>query len=346
MSPGVRPVRDAAAATALLLAAVWAGSGGGAHLDPALFGYLAATVVAVAGTVWRASSFWRRPASAVYARALGEALRSPRRLRRVLGAGARDLAAQRFVAARSRARWLAHLLLSLGTLASVAITLPLVFGWMRFAADGQTAYRVLVLSLPAGRFVLDGPVAWLVFHALALAGVAVTLGATWFLVDRLRQRRLPGTVAGFHVGPLLLLLAVALTGLALPAARHHPACFRVMAVLHEVSVIVLLVAIPFSKLGHVLVRPLHLGVRMLRAADVRWAACIGCGTRLAPVAQLAAVERLLARRGVHFGEHQRQCPACRRRQVAAVQAGLLGAHFQPPLLGTPPPPVRRRPEAA
>jgi len=341
-----RAVRDAGAVVAILLALVWAGSEGGAHLDPALLGYLAATIVSVAGTAWRVSRFWRRPATAFYARAMGEALRSPRRLRRLLSAGARDLAAQRFISARSRARWVAHLLLSLGTLAGVAITLPLVFGWMCFAADGETAYRALVFSWPAGRFVLDGAVAWLVFHALALAALAVTVGALWFLVVRLRRRRLPDTVAAFHLAPLLLLLAVALTGLALPASRSHPALFRAMAVLHEASVVVLLVAIPFSKLGHVLIRPLHLGVRVVRGGDGRWATCAGCGERLAPVAQLAAIERLLASRHVRFAGQEQRCPACRRRQLAAVQARLLGARFQPPLLGTPPAPPRRRPEAA
>jgi hypothetical protein len=339
-------VRDAGAATAILLLLVWIGSGGGAHLDPALLGYLGATIVAAAGTVWRISRFWRRPATAFYARALGEALRSPRRLRRLLAAGASDLGAQRFIAARSRMRWLAHLLLSLGTLASVAITLPLVFGWMRFAAEGQTVYRPLLFSVPAGRFVLGGAVAWLVFHALALSAVAVTLGASWFLVARLRRRRLPDTVAAFHVAPLLLLLSVALTGLALPASRHTPALFQAMRVLHEATVIVLLVAIPFSKLCHVLIRPLQLGARVVRAADARWAACGGCGARLAPAAQLAAVERLLAERGARFAGHQQRCPACRRRQLATVQAALLGAHFQPPLLGAPASPPRRGVQAA
>jgi hypothetical protein len=346
MSTYARAMRDAVVATALLLGVVWSGSGGGVHLDPALAGYLAATVVAVAGTVWRVSRFWRRPASAVYARALVTALRSPRDLSRLLASSAHDLAAQRFIAPRSRWRWAAHMLLAWGTLASFAITLPLVFGWMRFAADGQTAYRVLVFSLPVGRFRLDGLTAQLVFHALLLAGVAVLLGAAFFLAVRVRQRRLPGVATAFHTGPLVLLLAVAATGIGLPASRQVPELFAVMAALHELFVIILLVAIPFSKLGHLLIRPLQLGVRVMRGADVRWAACAGCGAPLAPAAQLAAVEDLLAARGARLGEHQRQCPACRRRRVAGVQAGLQGAHFQPPLLGNAAPRPRRAEKAA
>src|SRR5262249_29180204 len=69
--------RDATLATVLLLAAIWAGSHGFADVDRALLGYLAATLVATFGTVLRASAFWRRPASAFFARALVSALRSP-----------------------------------------------------------------------------------------------------------------------------------------------------------------------------------------------------------------------------------------------------------------------------
>ena len=51
----LRAVRDATLATALVLAAVWAGSGGFAGVDRALVGYLAATLVACFCTVLRAS---------------------------------------------------------------------------------------------------------------------------------------------------------------------------------------------------------------------------------------------------------------------------------------------------
>lgn len=337
MRAALTPARDAAVATIALVAAVWGGSGGFTHLDPALLGYLGATVVAFAGTVWRMSTAWRRPAAAFYVWALWHACRRPGTLR----AAARDLAGQRFLARRSRLRWLAHMLLSLGTLASFAITLPLVFGWMRFEADGQTAYRVLVVSLPVGRFVLDGAVAWLVFHGLALAAVAVVAGSLYFLVVRWRARRLPDTGSGFHVGPLVLLLIVAVSGLALPATRGLPDVFPVVSLLHELLVVGLLVAMPFSKLGHLLIRPLQLGAQVVRAATDRMAVCAGCGTALAPAAQIAAVETLLAAHGFAFAGHQRHCPGCRRRQLATAQAALQGAHFQPAMTGVSMrPPIR------
>ncbi|MEW6269312.1 MAG: hypothetical protein AB1689_08465, partial [Thermodesulfobacteriota bacterium] len=252
--------RDAALASALLAAAVYVGSGGLAHLDPALLGYLGATLAAFAAIAYRASAFWRRRPSAFYARALAQALREPARLGRALVAAGDALVAQRFVARRSRVRWAAHLLLSLGTLASFAITLPLVFGWLRFVAAGEAParYRAVVLGVPTPSFAVDGALAWLAFHALTLSGVAVALGAALLLALRLggRAPHASGSAA-FHLAPLLLLLAVALSGLALPATRHAPRLFDLAAAAHEAAVIALLAALPFSKLHHVLVRPLQ-----------------------------------------------------------------------------------------
>jgi hypothetical protein len=339
----LRPLRDAAVATVVVLAAIWLGSRGGRDLDPALFGYLAATIVAVVGVTWRVSAFWRRPASAHYVRTLLSALRDPARLKTAGTSAALDLGAQTFIARRSRVRWLAHLALSLGTLASFAITVPLVFGWLTFAPVGQAHYRPLLFGLPAGPALpIDGIPLWFAFHGLTLAGVAVAFGAAYFLITRLRTRSIPGVVAGRHLAPLMLLLAVALTGLALPASRHSPLAFAIASRLHEMAVIVLLVALPFSKLAHVLIRPLQLGARVQNRPAAERAACVGCGAALAPAAQIAAVEALLAKRGAAFAGHQRHCPPCRRRLVAAAQARLLGAPFHPDLVASPAEPPGRK----
>ncbi|MBI3784689.1 MAG: hypothetical protein HY270_14950 [Deltaproteobacteria bacterium] len=325
------PWRDATIATLLLIAAIAVGSGFFASFDPALLGYCAATLVASVAVVWRLSAFWRRPASAFYARALLAALLQPSDLLRTLSAAGCDLGAQNFIRRRSAIRWAAHLLLSLGTLTSFAITVPLVFGWMHFVADGERSFRMIVFNLPAVRFDVGGAFAWCIFHGLILAAVAVTLGALYFLVARLRRRTLPEVTASFAIAPLLLLLFIALSGLALPATRGWPFGFRVAALAHEASVIVLLVALPFSKLNHLLVRPLQLGVRAVRRDDAAWRACASCASRLAPTAQQHAVADLLERRGLPVASHWRLCPQCRRKRVAATQASLVGASFQPRL---------------
>jgi hypothetical protein len=324
-------LRDATLATLFLCGAIYAGSSGLAHLDPALLGYLGATLSACFVTVHRLSAVWRRPAAAFYARALLRTLAHPRQLWTLARATGRDLAAQRFLARRSRARWLAHLLVSGGTLAGLAITLPLVWGCLHFEADGARTYQAILAGMPVVRFATDGAAGWLVFHALDLAAGAVVLGAAYFLVARLRARGEPAARTALHLRPLLVLLAVALSGLALPVAGRSgvPGLFGATAILHELAVIVLLLAIPSTKLMHLLIRPLHLGAQLVRASTAPTAACALCGAPLAPAAQGAEVESLLARRGFRFEGHQHRCPPCRRRQVAAAQAGLLEAEFQP-----------------
>jgi hypothetical protein len=67
---------------------------------------------------------------------------------------------------------------------------------------------------------------------------------------------------------------------------------------------------------------------------------------LAPARQQAAVAELLAKRGFRFGAHPDRCPACRRRRVAAAQAALVDAAFQPRLPGARPSSAPARDEAA
>ena len=339
-----RALRDAVCATAALMALICLGSGFLRHLDPALFGYLGATLAAAFGIAYRTSAFWRRRPSAFYGRALLAALRDPRRLRTVLAGAGRHLVAQELIARRSRAKWLAHLFLSLGTLAGFAITLPLVFGWLHFESVGQASYRAIVFNVPTSAFAIDGLLAGVLFHALGAAAVAVVLGASYFLAARLRRRAEPDAAARAHVAPLLLLLAVAVTGLALPATRALPGLHRIAALGHEVAVALLLVGLPFGKLGHLFIRPLQMGVLVVQTTATPPARCVGCGAALAPAAQLAAVEQSLAARGLAFAAHTQHCPACRRRHLAAAQARLLGADFHPTL--TTMHPVRPTPAAA
>src|SRR5262249_45680021 len=159
------------------------------------------------------------------------------------------------------------------------------------------------------------------------------LGGGYFLGVRLRRRHVAGEGASFHLAPIVLLLSVAGTGLALPATRDLRTAFAIASVAHQASVVALLVALSTSKLAHVLVRPLPLGARVVRADGERRLSCSECGGPLAPVAQQAAVEALLTERGFRFAAHQRHCPACRRRKLAGAQARLLDAHFQPTLAG-------------
>src|SRR5262249_17792427 len=115
-----RAQRDAVVVTALLGAAIYAGSGSFEHFDPALTGYCVAAVVTCFAVPASIAAFWRRPPSPLYGRALLSAVWRPRQLFMVLRATSRNIVAQRFLRPRGAARWLAHLLLSWGTLVGFA----------------------------------------------------------------------------------------------------------------------------------------------------------------------------------------------------------------------------------
>ena len=324
-------MRDAMIATGLLLVAVYAGSARLEHFDPALSGYLAAVTVACFSVAYNVSGFWRRQPSALYGRTLLRALGRPLALLAVMRAGASDLVSQSFIRRRSRVRWLAHMCLAWGTLVAFAITVPLVCGWLHFEAERDGIYRVFVFSVPLLRFDVSGLLGWLIFHALSLAAVAVLLGGLGLGAMRLARRHEARAVSSFHLGPIALLLGVAATGLALPITgqMESQAWFRLAALAHEVAVIALLVTLPYGKLLHLFIRPLHMGVQLLRAQSASRARCAGCGDTLAPDEQLAALESVLLARGFRFAEHQRLCPGCRRRSLAARHSAILNGLFQP-----------------
>lgn len=324
-------VRDALGLTLLLASMVFFGSGRLTHLDPALFGYLGAAFVCAAAGAYRVSLFWRRPATAAFGRAFLRRLRTPRRLVALSGVALRTLGSQNFLFRRGRLRGAAHLALAWGTLLATLITFPLVFGWLQFRALDTTTYQAVMAGIPIFSFPVEGIVAFLVFHALVLCSLLVVFGSLYFLGARLLRRGETGALGSFHLAPLMLLLMVALTGLALPWASRLGALrvFDLMIFAHEACVIFLLAAMPWSKLAHIFGRPLQIGAAELCAPGQPWLSCESCHSPLASVAQLELVEQVLARRGMHFAGVQRVCAPCRRRRLARVQSALSGNRFQP-----------------
>ena len=321
--------RSACVATLALLAMIVAGSGGLRHIDLALSGYLSAVIVSFAIMAYRVTLFWRRPPSAYFGGLLAQALRDPGQWAALTRGLADKVLAQNFIRARDFILWHGHLLLAFGTLAGFAITLPLVFGWLRFEAVGDRDYQAQLFSLPTLTFSVDSAVGWMFFHALILSGCAVLGGGAVLLWRRLRADSGVARI-GFHTLPLVLLIAVAVTGLALPvvAALAPFGWFGAAAWVHELSVVALLIALPFSKLFHLFVRPLHLGVQMARARDPL-GVCPRCGDQVSATAdQVRSIRKSLESNGLLLGERPALCPPCRRRQLAAVHNRSLNGAFR------------------
>src|SRR5678815_2329475 len=91
-----------------------------------------------------------------------------------------QLFAQRFIRRRSALRWWMHQCLFWGCLLGVAVTFPLVFGWVYFrTAPGDTStYVAYAFGFRAFAFSLGTIFAWTVFHALDISAALVPVSYT------------------------------------------------------------------------------------------------------------------------------------------------------------------------
>jgi hypothetical protein len=248
------------------------------------------------------------------------------------------LFAQTFIRRRSRQRWWGHQLIFWGCLLAVAITFPLVFGWVHFRTDpqDQNVYVAHLFGFAAGSFRLGTPIAWLTFHGLDVAAILVLAGISLALARRLRER---GALAlqsfDRDFFPLILLFAVSVTGLALTVSTMfmRGSLYSFLAMIHAVTVIATLLYIPFGKFFHIIQRPAQIGVKLIAEAGARRppAVCPRCKEPFAPQAQIEDLRVVLGELGFDYrlpgdgGHWQAHCPGCKRRSVAAAQLRLRGA---------------------
>jgi hypothetical protein len=246
-----------------------------------------------------------------------------------------QLIGQGFIRRRSVLRWWMHQCLFWGCLLGVAVTFPLVFGWVYFrTAPGDTStYVAFVFGFRAFSFPLGTLVAWFVFHALDVSAFLVLTGIALALWRRMREQ---GALAlqtfPMDFVPLLLLFAVSVTGLALTASTLwlRGAYYEFLSLLHAVCVIGWLLQLPFGKFFHIFQRPAQLGVKLYeRAGDEgEGAMCARCGSRFASLMHIADLRQVLGELGYDYttpgsvGHWQALCPACKRTSLASAQLRL------------------------
>src|SRR5262249_10890628 len=195
-----------------------------------------------------------------------------------------DFVANRFILARGWLRGVAHLLIMWGCLIAVAITFPLVFGWLHFESIpcDLCHYRAFWFRFPTFSFAVVSSVLCLSCHVL--------VGAVFLLVARvmlamLRRMGEEGAAAlqlfSEACLPLILLFAVSLAGLVLTASYTwlRGYAFEFVAILHAISVIATFLWLPFGKLFHVFQRPAQIGARFYKSvgAAEELARCRRCG---------------------------------------------------------------------
>jgi cbb3-type cytochrome oxidase subunit 3 len=323
--------------TLALGALIWIGSRRLAHFDAALAAYTAAVLFAAFGLTYRYAVWLQRPPTAVLWRRGWQAFLRGERLGQnavdLVRYTATDLAANRFIFARGGLRGLAHLLIMWGCLLAVAITFPLVFGWLHFESEpGDLArYRAYVFGFPTFSFAVDSWIGFVSFHGLVWASLLVIAGVMLAFRRRMREESAAAVqIFGEDLLPLVLLFAVSLTGLMLTASYTwmRGYAFDFVAIL-----IATFLWLPFGKLFHVFQRPAQIGARFYKAVGAAGepAHCRRCGaafTSRMHAEDLIDVEQRLGFRyecaDPAIGHYQWICPPCRRALLALAQGRLWG----------------------
>jgi hypothetical protein len=225
-----------------------------------------------------------------------------------------------------------HQCLFWGCLLAVAITFPLVFGWMHFESlpHDQMTYVVYLFGFPTASFRIRTVFSWLIFHGLDLSAMLVLTGIALSLWRRMLDKG-ARAVQSFTMDflPLILLFAISVTGLALTASTLwlRGSFYDFLAILHAVTVIAALLYLPFGKFFHIFQRPAQLGVKLYQQAGQKdeGVRCLSCGERFASRMHIEDLKQVLPRLGFDYrlddtGAHwQDLCPVCKRRTLAAAQ---------------------------
>jgi hypothetical protein len=336
-----------AGALVALLAVV--GSRGLRDFDSALIGYAVAVVIAVAGLTYRYTLWLSRPPTFRYFRAGWRSFLSLSHFRRyavlVPRAWWTDIFAQTFILRRGVFRWVMHMCIFWGVVLSLAITVPLSLGWIRFTLVGSDEYRVWIFGIALFRFPLESIASWIIFHALDLTAALLLVGLAMALWRRATDAGMLATQRfEFDLVPLVMLSAIAITGLALTASSTvwDGRYYAFVSLLHEAIVVVWLLYLPFGKFFHIVERPATIGVTLYQTVSAdddadhpgrERSSCRRCGLPMPSSQFVADLEQTLAELGQHYvltrdaGVLQEYCPTCKRVLRGEAYYGVMGRSF-------------------
>lgn len=345
----------ALAVTALLLVLIVIGSRGLRDFDSALIGYAVATVFAVAALAYRYMLWVNRPPTWRYFRAGWANFFSLRNVRRytllIPKAWWTDIFAQTFILKRGWPRWLMHMAIFWGVILSLAITLPLTFGWLRFTLVPPDQYLAWFFGLPIFHFPIEAGAGFAIYHGLDFTAALLIIGLAIALWRRVTNA---GFLAiqrfGFDMVPLILLFAIAITGLALTAssAWWNGKFYWFISLVHQVTVVAWLLSIPFGKFFHIIQRPASIGVTLYQtiSQDVEHYAddkqqqetvgtgiCKRCGEALPSQQFIQDLQGVLGDLGQDYdlgerhGVLQEYCPTCKRILRGKAYYALMEKRF-------------------
>jgi len=264
----------AALATLGLVVGILIGSRNLVNFDAALVAYLFGCVFSFFGVVYRYTVWLQRPPTWRYF-ARGWQLFFTGQLFsygwELVKHFLTQFLGQRFIRRRGKAIGRGHFLMAWGCFLGFAVTFPLVFGWINFGLKpgGIDTYEIYTFGFKVMEFPLHSWLAEIIFNALNWSALLVIAGVMPLMRRRLTRagQIAVQTFEGDWL-PLLLLLAISLTGLGISLdykfmeGRAH----QFMAITHAITVILFLIWMPFGKFYHIIQRPAQLGIAIYRKA--------------------------------------------------------------------------------
>jgi hypothetical protein len=341
--------------TLLLLILIVIGSRGLRDFDSALIGYAVATVFTVAALAYRYTLWISRPPTWRYFRAGWANFFSLRNFSRysllIPKAWWTDILAQTFILKRGLWRWIMHMSIFWGVILSLAITLPLTFGWLRFTLIPPDQYLAWFFGLPMLRFPIEAGTGFAIYHALDFTAALLIIGVVIALWRRITNAGLLIVQRfSFDLVPLVLLIAIAITGLALTASSMwwEGKFYWFISLTHQITVVLWLLSIPFGKFFHIIQRPASIGVTLYQTvnqdiehygehphnhAPTEGGQCKRCGQELPSEQFIHDLKGVLNDLGQQYqlgeglGSLHDYCPTCKRVLRGSAYYHLMGKRF-------------------
>jgi hypothetical protein len=289
------------------------------HVDWNLYGYMVGTIVFLGGFFYRFIAWGERPPTKII---IKKGIKLLFR-KSTTKTSVNHLATYKFIWNRGIYRWTQHLLIGWGVIISCMVTFPLVFGWMYFTMADSGYYTIVMMGINLITVPADGIIAFFSYNALNFSALMVITGVCMALYRRLKNMQARAEQKFLYdFMPLYLLLFISVTGLALTFINIflHGAGHYTMSMIHQYSVVLTLIYLPFGKLAHIPFRPLSVFARNYREhyGERSMKECKVCGTEFVSTEQSNDVRDVLNQNQIQFDMEDgfnlaELCLPCRRK---------------------------------
>ena len=288
-------------AALLLTLLIALGSRGFHWFDAALIGYAVAAIFATAAVTYKYAFWLSRPSTGRYWRRSWRLFFSYENFRQytlLIPKAILDLFSQQFIRRRGWYRWFAHQCIFWGVLLSCMVTFPLVFGWLRFTQTPDGLYQIWFFGFPLLALSVHGFLLFMAIHALDFTALLLLAGLLLAFHRRFHDLALISIQRfRFDLVPLAMLLAIVVTGLALTADSTwlSGAYYWYISLVHEATVVIWLISLPFGKFFHIIERPATVGIELYwhTGENTEMQKCARCQEDFAPVRFIQDLKKTL-----------------------------------------------------